>query len=76
MKALVKINYAGKPTFPGPSLWSPDQRDLQYDGRIGLANLSDEASQWSSAGQFVPVFVGDEWVSVERAYIDIIQEAR
>ena len=76
MKALVKITYAGKPTFPGPSLWSPDQRDLQYDGRIGLANLSDEASQWSSAGQFFPVFIGDEWVSVERTYIDTIQEAR
>ena len=76
MKALVKITYAGKPMFPGPSGWAPDRRDLQYDGRIGLADLSDEASQWSSAGQFVPVFIVDKWVSVEKTYIDTVQEAR
>ena len=76
MKALVKINYAGKPNLIGPSGWYPGQRDLRYHGRIGLADLSDEASQWSSAGQFVPVFIGDEWVSVERTYIDTVQETR
>jgi hypothetical protein len=76
VKALVKITYAGKPAFPGPSGWSPDRRDLRYDGRIGLADLSDEASQWAFSGQFVPVFVGDEWVSVERTYIDVVQEQR
>lgn len=67
--ALVKITYA----FPPPSGWLPERRDLRYDGRIGLADLSDEASRWAFSGQFVPVFVSDEWVMVERTYIDVVQ---
>lgn len=73
MKALVKITYASKSTFPPSSGWLPERRDLRYDGRIGLADLSDEASRWAFSGQFVPVFVGDEWVMVERTYIDVVQ---
>ena len=74
MNALVCINYAGKPSFPGPSGWSPDRRDLLHHGKVGLADLSDSACQWSFAGQFVRVFVNNEWLSVERTYVDIIQE--